>query len=73
MAPPSARQALNPAIQAVILEYKQKKPDLALHVALGPAGAVVLTEETMRHDRLEQLIQLARNVESAVDGNQGTR
>jgi len=37
------------------------------HVALGPSGAEVLTEETMDHNTWQQLIQLARDIEAAVE------
>ena len=69
MAPASARQALNPAIQSLILKFNENSPNVSLQVAIGPAGAVVLTEETLEHDRWQQLIQLARDIESAVERN----
>lgn len=68
MAPATARQALNPALQSLILKFNEGSPNVALQVAIGPSGAVVLTKETMEHNRWQHLIQFARDVESAVDG-----
>ena len=65
-APNDARQTLTPALQAIILQYKEKFSDTYLHIAIGSSGAVLMTEETLDHDRWQDIIALALAIETTV-------
>ncbi len=64
--PNAVRVDLNQTIQSAILEYKAKEPHDFLAVAIGPSGAVLRIQETLDHQRWQNLIDLARKIESAV-------
>lgn len=63
----SVRRALNAAVQAALLEYKERSPHDSVAVAIGPTGAVLMIQETLKQDRWEDLLTLARKIEAAVD------
>ena len=63
--PAAAQQTVSPAIQAIMLEHLQKPLHNPVSVSLGPGGAVVLTGRTDEPERLQELIDLARRIESA--------
>ncbi len=48
-----------------MLEHLQKPLHNPVSVSLGPGGAVVLTDRTNEPERLQELIDLARRIESA--------
>jgi len=62
----SAKRALNTKIQAILLEYKEKSVYGSITVAIGPSGAVLMIQATIDQNCWEDLIMLARNIESAV-------
>jgi hypothetical protein len=63
--PAAAQQTVSPAIQAIMLEHLQKPLCNPVCVSLGPGGAVVLADRTDEPERLQELIDLARRIESA--------
>ena len=65
--PDSAKRIVNESIQATLLEHMSKPVSNRDSVIIGPGGAVVLTGRTAEHERLQDLIVLARRIESAVE------
>lgn len=65
--PDSAKRVVNEAIQATLLEHRSKPVSICDSVIIGPGGAVVLTGRTAEHDQLQDLLELARKLESAVN------
>jgi len=63
--PAAAQQTVSPAIQAIMLEHLQEPLYNPVCVSLGPGGAVVLTGRTNEPERLQDIIDLARRIESA--------
>ena len=64
--PGSAKRIVNESIQAIILEHMRNPVSNRDSVIIGPGGAVVLTGRTAEHERLQDLVELARKLESAV-------
>ena len=65
--PEKAKVVVNETVQAVILEHLKKPLSNPVSISLGPAGAVVLTGRTAEPERLQDLVDLARRIESAVE------
>lgn len=65
--PASARKAVNESLQAIMLEHLGKPLHNPVAVTIAPGGAIVLTDRTFEHDRLQDLIALARQIEAAVE------
>lgn len=53
-------------IQAVMLEHLRKPLLNPVSVSLGPGGAVVMTDPTHEHERLQDIIDLARRIETVM-------
>ncbi len=65
--PGPAREIVNESIQSIILEHDKKaslQPCQGFH---WPGGAVVLADRTFEHERLQDLLALARRIEAAVE------
>ena len=65
--PGPAREIVNASIQAIMLEHLKKPLYNPVGVSLGPGGAIVLADRTFEHDLLQDLLDLARLLESAVE------
>lgn len=65
--PEPARKIVNPSIQAIMLEHLQKPLYNPVGVSLGPGGVIVLTDRTFEHDQLQDILDLARRIEAAVE------
>ena len=65
--PDPAKEIVNDAIQAVMLNHLGNPLFNPVTVHIGPGGAVVLTGHTVEHERLQDLIDLARRIEAAVE------
>lgn len=65
--PDSARRIVNESIQAVLVEHLNNPLYNPVGITTGPGGAVVLTGRTAEHERLQNLISLAREIESAIE------
>ena len=64
--PATAMQIVNASVQSVLLEHMQNQLYNPVRVTIGPGGAVILTCRTREPDRLQDLIQLAHQLEAAV-------
>jgi hypothetical protein len=62
--PASAKTIVNESVQGVLLEYLHNPRSLPASVILGPGGLVVLTARTVEPERLQELLELARALES---------
>ena len=65
--PVAAREIVNDAVQATILEHAKKPSYNPVSITIGSGGAVVLTGRTDEPERLQDLIDLARRIEAAVE------
>jgi hypothetical protein len=65
--PGPAREIVNVSIQAIMLDHLKKPLYNPVGVSLGPGGAIVLTDRTLEHERLQDLLDLARQIEAAVE------
>jgi hypothetical protein len=65
--PGRAREIVNESIQSILLEHDKKPLFNPVKVAVGPAGAVLMADRTFEHERLQDLLALARRIESAVE------
>jgi len=65
--PAAAKEIINQSIQSILLEHAQNPLCNPVSITIGPGGAVVLTGSTLEHERLQNLIDLARRIESAVE------
>jgi len=65
--PASARKTVNESIQAIMLEHLKKPLHNPVRIDIAPGGAIVLTDRTFDHDRLQDLLDLARQIEAAVE------
>lgn len=67
--PSSAKRIVNESIQAILIEHMNKpvSNSTGVSVIIGPGGAVVLTEKTAEHELLQDILDLARKLESAVN------
>lgn len=53
-------------IQAILLEHRSDPHYNPTSVIIGPGGAVVMTGRTAEPERLQDLMELARKLDSAV-------
>ena len=65
--PVPAKKIVNHSIQAIMLNHLEKPVINPVSVYIGPGGAVVLTGRTSEHERLQNLISLARGIEAIVE------
>ena len=65
--PASAQKIVNESLQSLLLEHMKKPLPTPVSVTIGPGGAVVLTDRTSENQRLQDLINLARQIESVVE------
>jgi hypothetical protein len=65
--PVPAKEIVNYSIQAIMLDHLEKPLFNPVSVYIGPGGSVVLTGGTGEHERLQDLIDLARRIEAAVE------
>jgi hypothetical protein len=65
--PVTAKEIVNDSIQAVMLNHLENPLFNPVSVYIGPGGTVVLTGHTVEHERLQDLIDLARRIEAAVE------
>ena len=63
----AARKTVNESIQAIMLEHLKKPLHNPVGVFIAPGGAIVLTDRTFDHERLQDIIDLARQIEAAVE------
>ncbi len=64
--PAMAKEIVNKSIQSVMLDHSKKPLYNPVCISIGPGGAVVLTGRTLEHERLQDLIALARRIEAVV-------
>lgn len=64
--PGLAREIVTLSIQAIMLEHLQKPLYNPVGVSLGPGVVIVLTDRTVEHERLQDILDLARRIEAAV-------
>ncbi len=65
--PVPAKEIVNSSIQAIMLNHLEKPLYNPVSVYIGPGGAVVQTGGTIEHERLQDLIDLARRIEAVVE------
>ena len=65
--PVPAKELVNFSIQAIMLNHLGKPLYNPASVYIGPGGAVVLTGGTLEHERLQDLIDLARRIDAVVE------
>ena len=65
--PVPAKEIVNDSIQAVMLNHLENPLFNPVSVYIGPGGTIVLTGHTVEHERLQDLIDLARRIEAAVE------
>jgi hypothetical protein len=65
--PDAAKRVINEPIQAILLEHMNNPVSNGVSVIIGPGGAVVLTGHTAEHDQLQDVLELARKLEAAVN------
>jgi hypothetical protein len=65
----SAKRIVNESIQAILIEHMNKPVSNSngVSVIIGAGGAVVLTGKTAEHELLQDILDLARKLESAVN------
>jgi|GEM_PF-992596 len=63
----SARGIVNESIQALLLEHNKQTLFNPVKVAIGPAGAVLMADRTFEHERLQDILALARQIEMAIE------
>jgi len=61
-----AREIVNEAIQLMLLDYVGKHDYTPASITIGPGGAVVMTQQDLKYERLQDLIDLARRIETTV-------
>jgi len=64
--PGSAKEIVNESIQSLLLEHDKQTLFNPVKVAIGPAGAVLMADRTFEHERLQDIIALARQIEAAI-------
>ena len=64
--PPAARKTVTEALQSVLLEHAAQSLENPVCVILGAGGAVVLRSRTAQPEQLQDLIKLARRIDSTV-------
>jgi hypothetical protein len=65
--PAMAKEIVNKSIQSIMLDHLEKPLYNPVCVSIGPGGAVVLTGLTLEHERLQDLIDLARRIEAVME------
>jgi hypothetical protein len=65
--PASAKEIVNDSIQAIMLNHLGSPLFNPVSLYIGPMGTVVLTGHTVEHERLQDLIDLARRIEAAME------
>ena len=65
--PGRAREIVNESIQSILLEHDKKPLFNPVKVAVGPAGAVLMADRTFEHERLQDILALARQIEAAIE------
>jgi hypothetical protein len=65
--PAMAREIVNESMQAMLLEHIGKPEYTPASITIGPGGAVVMTEQDLKHERLPDLIDLARRTETTAE------
>ena len=65
--PASARKTVNESLQAILLEHLKKPIHNPVAVTIATGGAIVLTDRTFEHERLQDLVDLARQIEAAAE------
>ena len=65
--PAPAKEIVNYSIQAVMLNHLEDPLINPVRVYIGPGSAVVLTGGTSEHERLQDLIDLARRIEAVAE------
>ncbi len=63
--PAGARETVSAAIQEIMLEHLTKPLHNPVSVSFGPGGVVAMTDRTNDPERLQDLIELLRAIESA--------
>jgi hypothetical protein len=63
--PRFGKSIVNESIRAILPEHLSNPHYNPTSVIIGPGGAVVLTGRTAEHERLQDLVELARKLESA--------
>ena len=64
--PAMAREIVNESMQSLLLEYVRKPYYTPASMTIGPGGAVVMTQQDLKYERLQDLIDLARRIEKTV-------
>jgi hypothetical protein len=64
--PGSAKSVVNKAIQATLMEHFSNPRTYPVNVIIGPRGLVVLTGRTAEPQRLHEILELARKLESSM-------
>ena len=65
--PVAAKEIVNDAVQATMLENSENSPYTPISITIGSGGAVVLTDRTAEPEQLQEIIDLARRIEAAVE------
>ena len=65
--PVAAREILNDTVQTALLEHAKKPSCNPVSITIGSGGAVVLTGRTAAPEQLQEIIDLARRIEAAVE------
>jgi hypothetical protein len=65
--PGAAKEIVNDAVQATILEHSKKPSYNPVSITIGSGGAVVLTASTAAPEQLQEIIDLVRRIEAAVE------
>lgn len=65
--PVPAKEIVNDSIQAIMLNHLENPLFNFVSVYIGPDGTVVLTGHTVKRERLQDLIDLARRIEAAME------
>jgi len=59
-----AREIVNESMQSMLLDYVRRPDYTPASITIGPGGAVVMTQQDLKHERLQDLIDLARRIET---------
>ena len=62
--PAMAREIVNESMQSMLLDYVRRPDYTPASITIGPGGAVVMTQQDLKHERLQDLIDLARLIET---------
>lgn len=61
--PAMASETVNESIQSMLLDYVRRPDYTPASITIGPGGTVVMTQEDLRYERLQDLIDLACRIE----------